>query len=456
MQQKFSAIVPVYNVENYLEDCLDSIVKQRRLFDEVILINDGSTDSSREICEQYCNKYKYFTLINQSNKGLSEARNAGIEVSTGDYIVFIDSDDVVRDNLLLRLHEELEVKEYDAVFYNADIWYDERQGEPLNYLKRGERFYGKDMCGIDYLTDAFPEKYIVPVWLAAYKRKFLQEYHIYFQKDIYFEDHDFSLRVYLKAEKIICINEALYVRRCRNGSIMADKNSYKKCKDLIKVNLTIWDIMKKSELDSMIQIHFVSYYMIHLWRTIQESDYYEAVGEEWSQLLTVFHNNWLDTYMTNEIVFEDRLALLIFYRECREKYPAGVKRESELILKELISKIRKIPLSGESETVGIYGIGKHTEKMLELYKKYIDRIKCRVFFIVTQNNDNVADYMGYPVVTPASIPENTSHIIISSLLYQDDMYEQLIKAGIVEEKIVELYGENAFCDLPVIAEVLGS
>ena len=98
-----SVIVPVYNVEKYLEECLDSIKNQTFNDIEVILVNDGSTDNSLEICERYCSQDPRFYLINQENKGQSIARNIGVAESRGELIVFIDSDDIVKIDLLEKL-----------------------------------------------------------------------------------------------------------------------------------------------------------------------------------------------------------------------------------------------------------------------------------------------------------------------------------------------------------------
>ena len=95
-----SIIVPVYNVEEYLEECLESIYHQTYTNIEVILVNDGPTDASRDICERFCQKDSRFKLINQENQGLSEARNVGVRASIGEYIFFVDSDDVVKVNIL--------------------------------------------------------------------------------------------------------------------------------------------------------------------------------------------------------------------------------------------------------------------------------------------------------------------------------------------------------------------
>ena len=98
-----SIIVPVYNVENYLEECLESIKNQTYTDIEVILVNDGSTDGSKEICKRYCELDSRFRLINQENQGQSVARNRGVAESTGEFIVFIDSDDIVKFDLLAQL-----------------------------------------------------------------------------------------------------------------------------------------------------------------------------------------------------------------------------------------------------------------------------------------------------------------------------------------------------------------
>ena len=98
-----SVIVPVYNVERYLEECLNSIQHQSYTDIEVILVNDGSIDHSKTICEQYCEEDSRFLLINQENQGQSVARNNGVAVSKGEFITFVDSDDVIKSDMLQQL-----------------------------------------------------------------------------------------------------------------------------------------------------------------------------------------------------------------------------------------------------------------------------------------------------------------------------------------------------------------
>lgn len=121
--EKLSIVVPVYNVEEFLSECIDSILRQTYKEWELILVNDGSTDSSQSICEQYCIQDARIRLINKVNGGLSSARNVGIEQAQGDFITFIDSDDVILgDNVLERLvncfkeDELLDVVQYDVIY----------------------------------------------------------------------------------------------------------------------------------------------------------------------------------------------------------------------------------------------------------------------------------------------------------------------------------------------------
>ena len=122
-----SVIVPVYNVEEYLEECLESIQNQTYTNFEVILVNDGSTDASKEICERFCRQDSRFYLINQENKGLSGARNRGMSESHGEFITFVDSDDVLKEDMLEQLIKQVTLDDIDIV----ECWYTNDQKEIL-------------------------------------------------------------------------------------------------------------------------------------------------------------------------------------------------------------------------------------------------------------------------------------------------------------------------------------
>ena len=118
---KFSVVVPVYNVEEYIEKCLSSILNQTYSNFEVIIVDDGSTDGSFKIIDKFVNKDKRFMVFKKQNGGLSDARNYGIKYVTGDYLLFVDSDDYIGEDLLLKLNNVLSKAQTDLVTFNSVV-----------------------------------------------------------------------------------------------------------------------------------------------------------------------------------------------------------------------------------------------------------------------------------------------------------------------------------------------
>ena len=120
---EFSIIIPVYNLEECLESCLDSVTKQSYKNYEVILIDDGSKDSSARICDSYANVDARFKVYHLENSGVSSARNKGIELAMGKWIVFVDGDDLLCDDALEKLQSEIKREDADAIFFAAEAFY---------------------------------------------------------------------------------------------------------------------------------------------------------------------------------------------------------------------------------------------------------------------------------------------------------------------------------------------
>lgn len=114
----FSIIIPIYNGYEYIHRCLDSIINQTFTSYEVILVNDGSTDNSAELCLQYSEKYSHITLISKNNEGVSLARNTGIDYATGKYIIFVDVDDALRKDALQISYDKIIEKEVNTILWN--------------------------------------------------------------------------------------------------------------------------------------------------------------------------------------------------------------------------------------------------------------------------------------------------------------------------------------------------
>lgn len=216
-----SVIVPIYNVEDYLEECLESLVNQKFDEYEVILINDGSTDNSKDIAEDYAKRYDRMKLINTSNNGLSAARNVGIENSIGEYLVFVDSDDYVSDIFLNKLYKtitkyksDITICSYEEIYINKDL------NKVKNMVINEEKIYSN----IEVLKMLLECKIPCYAWNKIYKSELFKKYNIKYPIGKLYEDVSTFVHLITKCEKISFINQPLYKYRIRRGSITNTKN----------------------------------------------------------------------------------------------------------------------------------------------------------------------------------------------------------------------------------------
>ena len=208
---KFSIVVPVYNVEDYLDDCLSSLQSQDYTDFEVICVNDGSTDRSREMLSSWETLFPQMRVIDRENGGLSAARNTGLEIANGDYVVFVDSDDRVEPTMLSRLAEEATGE--DMICFAC------RKSDS----GATDALHPEQSDGWSYYNHHALEHREVPfvcVWQRCYRRKFLLENNLCFHVGILHEDNEFTPRACLKAKRIKVIPDVLYNYRIRPGSIM--------------------------------------------------------------------------------------------------------------------------------------------------------------------------------------------------------------------------------------------
>lgn len=224
-----SIIIPVYNVEKYLEKCLDSILVDNQFTGQVVCMNDGSTDGSAAILEQYAKKYPNVEIITQKNAGLSAARNAGFDRATGDYVFFPDSDDWVFPGAIEKIMQQIDGE--DVVYFNARVYNEETQ----RYGSEIDIPNIKNMDGQAYFAAIHDKPRNMPcvcVWGGVFSRSFLKENSLYNEPGIYHEDNYFTPQVLLAAKKVSSINEYVYAYRIRKGSITANVKE-KHIKDLL-------------------------------------------------------------------------------------------------------------------------------------------------------------------------------------------------------------------------------
>ena len=213
---KFSVIIPVYNVEKYLSECLDSVLNQSFSDWEAICVNDGSSDSSAAILEEFAEKESRLKVISQPNGGLSAARNTGLKTARGDYVLFLDSDDWLEPQALEVLTSKLDGED---MFCFSGRRYFEDEGAYHEPDWQENREYPS---GMDYYNDnalAHRDFAFVCVVLRAYRRSFLLESDLLFKEGIFHEDDLFTPKACFFARRVKVMDECLYDYRVRADSI---------------------------------------------------------------------------------------------------------------------------------------------------------------------------------------------------------------------------------------------
>lgn len=227
---KLSIIIPIYNVEQYLRKCVDSVLNQDASDYEIILVDDGSTDSCPTICDEYAAKYEIVRVLHQENGGLSAARNAGLAVARGEYIMFVDSDDYIEPNVLKGLLDQVGRDNLDVLRYR--LQYVNPKHEVYNPYK-SDPFKGNDYSteptdGVTFLNTRMSTACYA--WAFVLKQELLDG--CLFTPGIYFEDTDWTPRMLSKAKRVASANTVVYNYLVREGSITNAVNKSKQKKVL--------------------------------------------------------------------------------------------------------------------------------------------------------------------------------------------------------------------------------
>lgn len=255
MIKNFSVLIPAYNVERFIDKCLLSVLNQIYTNFEVVIIDDGSTDKTLEICQKYQDNDDRIVVFHQENRGISYTRNKLLEIARGEWVIFIDADDYVKDDLLLRMHSSIkdnrnaEVIVCDYICMEKDNSFKIRK-EPFNDKTE---YLNKLLCWNSINT---------ALWAKAIKRTFIVEYGIKFEKDITLgEDLCFISRLFYYAREIIYLPQALYVWNRTNINSITSQGKYQY--DLVRLYETIvqfyenkddYEIFNKSLNKSVIRL----------------------------------------------------------------------------------------------------------------------------------------------------------------------------------------------------------
>ncbi len=259
---RLSIIVPIYNVENYLGRCLDSLLAQMTDTYEIILVDDGATDHSGVIAEEYAKNNADMQVIHQKNKGLSGARNTGLKAALGDYVVFVDSDDWINSDAL---HEILIKAESDKLdIGTADFQFVDENGIKKRSLE--PPFHTQEvLTGSEYFKQSLMQGMAMMVWKNIYRRLFLLENELFFREGYNHEDEEWMPRAYLNAKRVADISVVYYNYFVHTNCISKDPSRFEKnsldlisnCWELKKISKNIAD----EELKHLFQNRIVYLYL---------------------------------------------------------------------------------------------------------------------------------------------------------------------------------------------------
>ncbi len=239
---KLSVLVPIYNVEKYLDECLASLVNQTLKDIEIICINDGSTDGSTKIIQRYAKKYPNFTVINKQNSGYGDSMNQGLKKATGEYIGIVESDDFIEPNAFEELYELAKKNSADIV--KANYFYHSETGDKIHEVAKNQKL-NTPLSIADAPSILLEEP---GIWSAIYRRDFLNANKICFRTTpgASYQDTGFHFKSFCAARRIVYTNEAYLHYRVDNAN--SSVKSLEKVNYIIGEYVEIEKFIKKYKL----------------------------------------------------------------------------------------------------------------------------------------------------------------------------------------------------------------
>ena len=404
---KLSVIVPVYNVEKYLEKCLDSILIQEIKDMEIICVNDGSKDSSLEILKRYQKRDMRIQIIDKKNTGYGNSMNRGMALARGKYIAFVESDDFVVQGAFLELYNQAEILEADIVKGNYYL-YDSKKDESILFENVREFPCRKIIHGEEKSRTFF----LAPsIWSAIYRRDFLVDNEIFFldTPGASYQDTSFAFKVFACAERIAFINNPIIYYR--QDSIESSSNINHKVFNVFVETSEINKFIKKRNLNKLYPVFTKTKYLCYMWNInrLSEKDKIKFLLKMHEEIKYDCYQGYLDKrYWTdqdwtiiNRIVFD-------FQGYCNEVLGFDVKSEKKI----------KLEIMKNISPIYIYGAGKCGKKIASYLREneiVIDG------FVVTELDSSNQEVDGLPIISVEKLSSDALILIGVSSKYKHEI-----------------------------------
>lgn len=399
---KVSVIIPVFNVEDYLAECLDSIINQTFRDMEIICIDDASTDHSFDILEEYAVKDTRIVILqNEQNMGQSFSRNRGLEKASGDYIAFVDSDDYIERNMLAFTMDRIEC--VDMVCFD--------------YRKQDELWHGNDEHLFDvkdgvykawefFMTTVNGNSIIFSPWSKLYKRDFLIKNNLKFVDGIWYEDVVFHFLCMMKADTVYCIADKLYTYRVRGNSTMTQKKQGRNARDYF------WIIC-----------YVTQYYLEHSFDVELEKAIEKYIQTVYHSFISNYRRYALlnDAYRLKKDIVEEKYAKIYGIVSGYENYYGLLQQYIE----EQIETIRN------AEYIILYGAGDIAKEVLESLNRYDIAIDGIAVSDVSNSRKSLLGNKVRAITEYIDKKEDSLIIIATSPQFCLEIRENLIRLGFV-------------------------
>ena len=432
-KKKISVIVPVYNTEDYLAECFDSIFNQTIGDIEVIAIDDGSMDGSLRLLQEIQDKYPSLIIKTQDNLGLGATRNIGIRETAGRYIYFMDSDDVIEPDMLEISYMLLEKTGADFVGFQADI-FGEISGKNEKQYAFVDNYLDhlKEYNGIDFQKEYH---WIMPLYnvpFCVYRRSFIEENNLYFMEGVLHEDSEFYWRMMTFDPRFIVSRDVMYHRRYRFGSIMTGINYGDRFKSKLKIYKTIAE-----ETTTELKDVYLYYSISSISKTLRNA-YDSGVKLEYDDFLVVadFLNMISEMLprlsILSEIFLLDVIDVLKSYG-----YEFGKANAIRSVFKIAIRNDLLITkLYDENSMIALYGTGSFSYIVLDQIIKTAGCFTANVKYVDTYKKKGEGKFRGNDVYNYREVNLTSFDlIIVLSELFEEDIKTSLIEIG-VSDKVV--------------------